>query len=571
MALQKLYYVYGLDTSCFYTDEENVIEKRIIHARVTRDKLNKIIAGSYTPKRIRRDDFKSQKDYKVSCVEWCEKRTIRYNNLLRKIKKYITEKKSLLKSLLRDNISMTRTVRKEKIITSDGIPLLKKRVSIFDSSLTRYFGLKERDFNEEIVIIKVYFFDVAESIVKNGFYMNGYKYKFFSASAGQIRTKKLVAVREDLLNQYWNSLTAGLTIEKINKLGGMNINKFLAYLALSNSATDLWRGFDIDKCIVVNDFENQITGTVDFIDEKTYDIQRVTQDLNFTQTDGCGMILPELSKKNFMVRLPWVKGLLASFDFIKFLKDNNCVGTVTDIYGDKHNIIEENIQIIFTKSQFKMWKFFNDWNEYQQNFKKYNCTAGICNLEEDEISNSVINYQMIQTLSDLTDEEIKSLAKPNNSDIINLSKDLKTMLKVFGATNENYRKSNFQKCLEIYPELISDTYCRQTLKDLKVKLEKDLWSARFDIGGKYTFVVPDLYAFCEHLFLGIKNPKGILASNEVCCKLYENGEKLDCLRSPHLYLEHCIRKNNTSIEWFNTNAIYISCKDMISRIVQCDK
>ena len=27
MALNKLYYVYGLDTACFYTDEENEIEK----------------------------------------------------------------------------------------------------------------------------------------------------------------------------------------------------------------------------------------------------------------------------------------------------------------------------------------------------------------------------------------------------------------------------------------------------------------------------------------------------------------------------------------------------------------
>ena len=94
--------------------------------------------------------------------------------------------------------------------------------------------------------------------------MNGYKYKFFSASAGQIRTKKLVAVREDLLDKYWNTLTAGLTFENINTQGGMNINKFLAYLALCNSATDVWTGFDIDRCIIVEDFENEITGDVDF-------------------------------------------------------------------------------------------------------------------------------------------------------------------------------------------------------------------------------------------------------------------------------------------------------------------
>ena len=33
MALNKLYYVYGLDTACFYTDEENEIEKKILKSR----------------------------------------------------------------------------------------------------------------------------------------------------------------------------------------------------------------------------------------------------------------------------------------------------------------------------------------------------------------------------------------------------------------------------------------------------------------------------------------------------------------------------------------------------------
>ena len=39
MALNKLYYVYGLDTACFYTDEENEIEKRLLKARHLKNKL----------------------------------------------------------------------------------------------------------------------------------------------------------------------------------------------------------------------------------------------------------------------------------------------------------------------------------------------------------------------------------------------------------------------------------------------------------------------------------------------------------------------------------------------------
>lgn len=546
MALSKLYYIYGLDTACFYTDKENKLDKKLSRARY----LKKRLKTKYYDKEGLIEAHKKDTFDKLCC--------------------YITVLKKALKDEISANIELARTVRSDRILNKKGEPSIRKRVSIFDSSLTRYFGLKEREFNTEIVIVKVYFYDVAMSIVENGFYLNGYKYKFFSASAGQIRTKKLVAVREDLLNKYWNALTAGLTIEKINALGGMNINKFLAYLALCNSATDLWEGFDIDRCIVVNDFENIIHDTVDFIDDNTYEISRVTKDLEFTQTDGCGMILPCLSSKNFMVRLPWIKGLLASFDFVRFIKDHNATGKVVDIYGDEHDIIKENIQIIFTKSQLKMWKFFENWEKYKTNFKKYNCTAGICNEEDNEIPDSVINYQMIQTLSDMTNEEIRQLAIKNERDISNITNDVSTMLAAFGADDSTYYKTGFQKCLQLYPELLSDPYCRCALKEIKDKKEKDLWSARFDMGGKYTFVIPDLYAFCEWLFLGIKNPRGLLNNGEVCCKLYDNNEKLDCLRSPHLYLEHPIRVNKTELDWFNTNAIYISSHDLISRIVQCD-
>ena len=232
MALNKLYYVYGLDTACFYTDKENEIEKYLLKARRVKNRFKQRYVdnkNNLSPKR---------------------------QKLYQQLNKLVIRLKSELKEELHKNIGLTRNVRMDKIVDKNGEPSIRKRVSIFDSSLTRYFGLKEREFNTEILIIKVYFYDVAESIVKNGFYMNGYKYKFFSASAGQIRTKKLVAVREDLLLKYWNALTAGLTVEKINKLGGMNINKYLAYLALCNSATDLWEDFNIDRCIVVDDFEN---------------------------------------------------------------------------------------------------------------------------------------------------------------------------------------------------------------------------------------------------------------------------------------------------------------------------
>lgn len=82
-----------------------------------------------------------------------------------------------------------------------------------------------------------------------------------------------------------------------------------------------------------------------------------------------------------------------------------------------------------------------------------------------------------------------------------------------------------------------------------------------------------MYAACEHWFLGIENPKGLLKDGEIACKTYWNYDEADVLRSPHLYMEHAIRKitHEPSVyEWFYTSGVYTSCHDLISRILQFD-
>lgn len=549
IALNKLFSVYTFDTACFYTDEEAELDHSLQIAR-------KILA-------------KCKKAYQKSCpYNACQK------NQVHNLNRIIKETKESLKDTISDNVELVREVRPESLRD-------RNVVNVFDSNLIRCLGMEENELNDALIIVKVYYFGIAESIIKNGFYLNGEKYVFFSASAGQIRTKKFVAVKESLLNDCWDTLTCGLSVEHINELGGVNKNKYLAYLALCNSATDLWEGFNIDKCIVVEDFETPVNGMVDFIDEKAYTVERKQMDVPVTHTDGCGMILPSLSKKNFMCRAPWVKGLLSPFPFDKFVREANRFepevnhGIVTDIYGKQYDILADDIQIIFTKSQFKMWKYYCNWDEYKENFKKFGCSAGKCNEEDDYIGNAKFNYQMLQTLTDLSDDELKAICSQHNSDLKDISSDRKTMLKVFGATKDNEHKNSFQECLYLYPELLQDIYTREVLKDIKKKMEKEGRAGRVGIDGKYLFLIPDLYAFCQRLFLGEENPTGLLDNGEVYCKLYPDKYKLDCLRSPHLYAEHAVRKNvygSTAYHkrWFVTNGIYTSCHDLISKILQFD-
>lgn len=438
------------------------------------------------------------------------------------------------------------------------------------------------DLNECMIIVRVYYFGVAESIIKNGFYMDGEKYIFFSASAGQIRTKKFVAIQESRLKACMNALTCGLSVEDINEHGGVNINKYLAYLALCNSATQLWKDFDINRCIVIDDFETVVNGMVDFIDEKTYDITRKEMGVPITHTDGCGMILPILSKKNFMVRAPWIKGLLSPFDFYKFIREANKRDPskdhawITDIYGNKHHVIKERIQIIFTKSQFKMWKYYDSFDTYKKNFKKYRCTAGKTNIEPSIINKATINYQMLQTLTSMTDEELSNICASTNRALSRISSDRTTMLRVLGADSKNQNKGYFQKCLELYPEMLQDEHCKITLREMKRSMEVDARAGKLMIDGKYQFLIPDLYAACQYWFEGIDTPEGLLSGNEVWTRLYPNAEQLDVLRSPHLYKEHAVRPNTYQAKplikkWFNTNGIYTSTHDLISKILQFDE
>lgn len=459
----------------------------------------------------------------------------------------------------------------------------KNIISVFDSSFTRMIGAKQDELCEDFMVVQVYYFDVIKDLIYYGFTYKGEKYIYFTSSAGQIRTKKTVFVKESVWNKYEKTIMCGLTIDEINKKGGNNPNKHLAYMALANSATDVWEEFDIDKTIVIDDFETNVFGTYDLVDDADYSITRKSDYVPIAHTDGAGMMLPNAfgkAQRNQMVRLPWVKGLMAVFDYVKFIHVNNCPSVLKDIYGKEHDVIAEDIQVVFTKSQFKLWKYYNSWDEYKEYYKQYNCTAGYTNPEEERIKDATINYQMLQSLTDITDEEILKIADTSIGKLNELTSSVDNIKWAFGVTPYNTNKTAFQKSIELYPSLLNDEYVKLYLKEIKDSMIKKGKAGKLRVHGKYTFLIPDFYAACEYWFMGIENPKGLLEDGEVFCWLFRKNEKLDCLRSPHLFCEHAIRHNvacnlyaekqELLREWFCTDAIYTSCHDLISKILQFD-
>lgn len=594
MALDRQINLFKVDTSAFLTKAEKDKKTYLVKLKKIQEKIYKHVSNR---KKTLEETIKELNTKNFYTLQQPERCLINIHEIIKEEEK--TWKKFILKSasesVIYNDTHQDKHIREldkrylfyTDIVTGEEKINVSNIISMFESTLSRSFNIKKDELTYDIFILEIFYYDIAKDLILNGFNYNGKHYIYFSSSAGQIRTKKAVFVEEEKYKQVQKKLMCGLTIDTINAHGGMNINKFLAYLALSNSATDLWeqvfnRPFDIDRCIVVDDFETNILCKVDDINYESYKIREgVKKEIPIPHSDGCGMISSDYCSKNFMVRLPFIKGLLGSFDFKKFIIENNCSGDIKDIWGKKYNIISDDIQVIFTKSQLKMYKYYESWDQYKEYFKKYGCEAGICNMEEDYISEAKINYQMLQTLYDATDEEIQELCASANHKVKSISDSLENALSFFDVKLDEKivsKKDWFQKALQIYPELILDPATRQDLHDLKNSLIKKYKGGHLDVKGKFTFVLPDLYAFCEWLFKRKKIPDGLLKNNEVYCRLYKNETELDCLRSPHLYIEHAIRENvcNKEIngiklsEWFNTDAIYTSTFDPISKILQFD-
>ena len=602
MALENQINIYSVDTGNFYTKKERALHNK--NAKIRSELKNvaekikvltaQLTKAGYSCKDLQKAAHESPDMLSIKIIDGSYSKLCFYIELSQ-IKKLKTKAADALKNKLSLLLSNKIKAKEACRINKDNDCIYPPRklnentiseknvISLFESSLTRMIGLKMNDFTEDIIVVQVYYFDIFKDLVFYGFTYKGEKYRYYTSSAGQIREKKAVFIRETLWDRYEKTIMCGLTIDKINEKGGNNVNKHLAYMALANSATDEWSDFDIDRTIVIDDFETNVFGEYDFIDDTDYSIVRTKGEIPITHTDGAGMVL---FGRNRMFRAPWLKGLLGVFDFRKLILKwrekyhDNTIGTLKDIYGREHDIIKENIYIIFTKSQFKMYKYYSSWEEYKEYFKAYSCKAGICNVEEERIPNSRLNYQELQTLTGMTDLELAKIAAPSIDRLNSLCSSVSGMQKVFGVTPYNTNMTPLQEAVKIYPDIMNDPYFKDILKSIKDSLVKQYKSAKLETEGKYTFILPDFYAACEYWFLGIKSPEGLLSKSEVWCSLYKHRKELDCLRSPHLYKEHAIRENAANIssderkemisEWFNTQALYTSCHDLISKILQFD-
>jgi hypothetical protein len=615
--LQNQIIIYSVDTAAFYNDEEVRLDNRLIRNKVHKSNLSKLInplsklmeKHNKLIKMVESDEnfqlllTEVEKLKNEICkIEKFQDKVSDYLILTEKTNTYKVNKKSKLYIFNKSvdaRISNIKQKLDEKAKKHTGVRILREdalrnsnKITQFESTLTRTLGVNPDETTTDILVVRAYRYVIFEQLMEKGFEYQKETYQYFTSSAGNIRNKKSIWIKSSVYEKIKDKLMCGLSVEEINAKGGMNLNKFSSYTALCNTASTPWTDFSIEKAIVVPDFKTTIFADVDYIDSKTYKIlPKSNYPVEINHVDGAGMYLPLANEdnKSFQFRMPFFKGLLCPFRWDNFIEEFGGNPVVKDIYGKDHDVIKEGIQYIFTKSQFKMWRFFqkdeNDklaWKRYQDAFSKYGCEAVKCKEEEEVFDDKPISYQVLQTLNHMKKEELEKISGHTVEMIEKVGKDFEVMMKILGADDSNKNKRGFEKALEIYPNLLNDDYSKEVIKEKKRSLVKSAKAGKLLIPGtKRTYIAPDLFAFAEWLFLGIENPNGLLNDGEISCFLYDDDQRLDVLRSPHLFLEHCVRTNKTGKviihdkeveigDWLITKSIFTSTKDAISKVLMFD-
>lgn len=541
------------------------------------------------------------------------KTSLNGNKLYIEYKDKIKELKVLFKAERRSNESLTRVLNRNRLyyqIKDDNTGELieekakvYKQIALFDSSLTRTLDLKKDELTEDIFIVETIYYDIIEQLIKNNFTYNNEVYCVFSSSSGQLRKKKVVMIKKSVLDNYKNRIMCGLSLEDINSYqdedGNMGsvVNKYLAYLSLTSTASDIWKDFDISQAICVDDFETEVKGLVDYINNETFEIAlNVEKAIKINHSDGAGLYLSTNPKdKAFQFRLPWMKGLMipvpkeSILGFCKNANGGKGQYKVTDVDGYTWDLQKDDKKYIFTKSQFKMLKYYKDkakkqgkgkkgWELYQELFTQLECEACKLNIEPDKFIDKESNYQFLQTITGMTEQDANIMIAEAFNEIKTSYSNTKVMLNILGAIKSNKKLTAMQEALILYPELLHDSHVKSLLSGAINSKKKKIKSGKFIIKDtKRMFIMPDVYAWLEFLIEGNKNPKGLLEDGQVSCNLYNHDLKLDVLRSPSLFKEHAIninKKKNDKGEsfdkWFMTNGLYTSCKTLMSKLLMYD-
>lgn len=439
---------------------------------------------------------------------------------------------------IRDLRNQISNIRKEKSTKET-----KEKLNKIQESLRNVLYVTD------IINVQVKNKDHYKEIALNGFIVNGIKYKRFCCGAGQMRRNTVTFINEELYTSLNEALMCGLD----GKIDKITLAKLSAYFALSFSSV-LW--VRTPRFCVIPDFETLITNQkIDFISVKedgTKFVEPRVMDLSLNSCDGEGLISVECAKQfsedmgigydacQFIVRSPFIKGCLMTFDFASYLKNVCGVNTIKSIYGEEFNVDE--VDVILTESQFKMHKYYKSCAEYAQAFKKYNLKWGVAryNKKYDD-DYSLLNYQYIQN-NNLSDNDIKELMRPTVDwfQKICSGDKLYSLMYAIGCKSQNDKFEDIvDQCGSVYTKaivknsrMLNDGFVKKKLYESIKESFRQAKIGRLWAKGGYQFMLSDPIPLLRNA-VGL-DAKGLIPANQVYSNYWNKYKptELDLCRSP---------------------------------------
>lgn len=437
-------------------------------------------------------------------------------------------------------------------------------------------------FNDETVFTQIKNRGIRKIKESHAFILNGDTYSRLFTPTSDGRKSTSIFISDKIKNELVKKCMNGLILSEIEA----NAAKFNAYLGLCTSGS---REVSTPRACVIKDLklpiqintifitENETKNKCNYKDDYVIDYGEngkgaIREDIK-NCFDGMGLIDPAFAKIwardlncdytpcGWVIRNAFLKGAVFSFDFKLWAKTKG-LSDITDVFGMTHNV--NDIDIILTESQFKMWKQYhesnnnkaNTWEFYQNCCKENNNTWAVSNIskkEEKEIG--TLNYQFLQTL-DLNYDDIISICKPSKDYLDKCIHDSKTAFELIAYNNGGIIPA-YAQAVELYPKAIDDPYiASKIIETIKGEI-KNMCLGRLRIDGNYQFMINDPVAFCEWVFYQEKSlVKGLLSQNEYYSQYWlDKGIKqVAAIRAPNIHFsEHNILSfvdNENTAFWY---------------------
>ena len=380
-----------------------------------------------------------------------------------------------------------------------------------------------------------------------GFSINGIKYKRFLGTNGGIKNSTIIYVSEEIYPELKERLDCGRNKEM--KFIPAKLEAYQALICSGSIPVSMPNGI-----IVVKDCMTKFKADAIYIDDSESDepvVTEIEKEIERDASDGFGFMTPELSMRwsgelngepeKYLSAvntrgIPWTKGMLFTFDFVKFCGEVAENYWIQDVWGDWRDVREA--EVILTESMLKLWESYDSWEEYWANVEKYHYGFAVAKTAPYELEEErQTNYQFLQSY-ELTDADIEELVSPTVDTIrevigLDYRKAILYMKGVKINPESVLRKgAGIAEALMVEPELINDSYVRTAIYDsIKTRIKRAKTGV-LDVHGNFAIIGGDLYSLAQSM-CGLE-VTGLLPAGVVWHKFWmDRGIKeVCCFRAP---------------------------------------